>query len=82
MTEFVFLVEDAIEGGLNARALGESIVVQAETLAELREQVRDAVHCHFDEGASPSVISVVAPHPSKGKPGRFHRSDRCLCDSR
>lgn len=58
MTEIVFLVEDALEGGLNARALGESIFVQAENLAELREQVRDAVRCHFDEGASPSIIRL------------------------
>ncbi len=58
MTEIVFLVEDAPEGGLTARALGESIFVQAEDLAELREQVRDAVRCHFDEGASPSIIRL------------------------
>ncbi len=58
MTEIVFLVEDAPEGGLTARALGESIFVQAEDLAELREQVRDAVRCHFDEGSSPSVIRL------------------------
>ena len=58
MAEIVFLVEDAPEGGLNARALGEPIFVQADTLAELREQVRDAVRCHFDEGASPSVIRL------------------------
>jgi hypothetical protein len=58
MTEIVFLVEDALEGGLNARALGESIFVQAENLAELREQVRGAVRCHFDEGASPSIIRL------------------------
>lgn len=58
MTEIVFLVEDALEGGLTARALGESIFVQAENLAELREQVRDAVRCHFDEGASPSIIRL------------------------
>lgn len=58
MTEIVFLVEDAPEGGLTARALGESIFVQAEDLAELREQVRDAVRCHCDDGASPSVIRL------------------------
>ncbi len=58
MTEIVFLVDDAPEGGLTARSLGESIFVQAEGLAELREQVRDAVRCHFDEGASPRVIRL------------------------
>jgi hypothetical protein len=58
MSEIVFLVEDAPEGGLTARALGESIFVQAEDLDDLREQVRDAVRCHFDEGASPTVIRL------------------------
>ena len=58
MSEIVFLVEDAPEGGLTARALGESIFVQAEDLDDLREQVRDAVRCHFDAGASPTVIRL------------------------
>jgi len=40
MSEIVFLVEDAPEGGLTARALGESIFVQAEDLDDLREQFR------------------------------------------
>ena len=42
MSEIVFLVEEAAEGGFSARALGESIFTQAETLEALREQVRDA----------------------------------------
>ncbi len=58
MSEIVFLVEDAPEGGLTARALGESIFVRAEDLDDLREQVRDAVRCHFDESASPAVIRL------------------------
>ncbi|MDP2897413.1 MAG: 2-oxoisovalerate dehydrogenase [bacterium] len=48
MTEIVFLVEEASEGGYTARALGESIFTQAETWDELEEAVRDAVRCHFD----------------------------------
>lgn len=43
-------VEEAPEGGYTARALGDSIFTEADTLAELREAVRDAVRCHFDEG--------------------------------
>lgn len=58
MSEIVFLVEEAPEGGFSARALGESIFTQAGTLAELREQVRDAVRCHFDEGQDPAVIRL------------------------
>jgi hypothetical protein len=48
MSEIVFLVEDAAEGGLLARALGHSIYTEADTYEELRVRVRDAVRCHFD----------------------------------
>ncbi|MBB5207859.1 2-oxoisovalerate dehydrogenase [Chiayiivirga flava] len=58
MNEIVFLVEEAPEGGYSARALGESIFTQAETLEALREEVRDAVRVHFDAGAGPSVIRL------------------------
>ena len=58
MSEIVFLVEEAAEGGFSARALGESIFTQAETLEELRQQVRDAVRCHFEEGQGPAVIRL------------------------
>ena len=58
MNEFIFLVEEAPEGGYTARALGHSIFTEAETLEELRGNVRDAVHCHFDEGKAPKVIRL------------------------
>lgn len=58
MTEIIFVVENAPEGGFSARAVGESIFTQAETLDELHAQVRDAVHCHFDSGAVPDLIRL------------------------
>ena len=58
MTEIVFIVESAPEGGFIARALGESIFTEADTEAELRMAVQDAVHCHFDEGTLPKVIRL------------------------
>ena len=58
MTEIVFVVELASEGGCTARALGEPIFTEADTEAELRTAVQDAVHCHFDEGQSPKVIRL------------------------
>ena len=58
MNEIVFVVEQALEGGLTARALGESIFTEADTEAELRLAVQGAVHCHFDEGKSPRVIRL------------------------
>ena len=58
MSEVIFIVEEAPEGGLVARAVGESIFTEAATMAELREQVRDAVRCHFDEGNQPKLIRL------------------------
>ena len=58
MKEIIFLVEEAPEGGYTARALGQSIFTDADTMDALRAAVRDAVHCHFDEGARPSMIRL------------------------
>ena len=56
--ELIFLVEEAPEGGFTARALGESIFTEASDVAELHAKVRDAIHCHFDEGTAPKVIRL------------------------
>jgi hypothetical protein len=58
MSELVFVVEEAPEGGYIAKAVGASIVTEADDLDELRKQVRDAVRCHFDEGQAPKVIRL------------------------
>jgi hypothetical protein len=56
MNEIVFVVEQAPEGGFTARSLGESIFTEADTEAELRAAIQDAVQCHFDDGKSPQAI--------------------------
>ncbi|MFN0168591.1 MAG: 2-oxoisovalerate dehydrogenase [Bryobacteraceae bacterium] len=58
MNEIIFLVEELPEGGYSARALGEAIFTAADTYVELQQMVRDAVHCHFDEGTAPKVIRL------------------------
>ena len=58
MTEIVFVVEQAPEGGLTARALGESIFTEADDEVKLRAAVQDAVRCHFEDGKSPNVIRL------------------------
>ncbi len=58
MNEIFFLVEEAIEGGYTAHALGESIFTEAETLEELKAAIREAVHCHFDEDQLPKIIRL------------------------
>jgi hypothetical protein len=58
MNELIFLVEEAPEGGYSARALGQSIFTEAESADALRDQIRDAVRCHFEEGQSPKIIRL------------------------
>jgi predicted RNase H-like HicB family nuclease len=58
MSEIIFVVEEAPEGGYSARAVGESIFTQAETVAELHERVRDAVRCHFEGNGAPRLIRL------------------------
>jgi hypothetical protein len=58
MSELIFLVEEAVGGGYTARALGEAIFTEAETLEELRSSVREAVHCHFDPGSGPKILRL------------------------
>lgn len=58
MSELIFVVEEAPEGGFTARALGQSIFTEADTLAELPEKVRDAVRCQFEKGKAPKVVPL------------------------
>ncbi len=58
MSEVIFLVEDALEGGYTAKAVGAAIFTQAKDLDELQERVRDAVRCHFDDGSAPKLIRL------------------------
>ena len=62
MTELIFLVEEAPEGGFTARALGVSIFTQADTWTELQQQIRDAVTCQFDPAEKPMLIRLHCVH--------------------
>ncbi len=57
-SEIVFLIEDDPDGGLTARALGHSILTQGDNLDVIRDMIRDAVRCHFDEDERPAVIRL------------------------
>jgi predicted RNase H-like HicB family nuclease len=58
MTELIFLVEQAAEGGYFARALGPSIFTEGDDLESLERNVRDAVHVHFDEAERPRMVRL------------------------
>lgn len=57
MIEIIFVVEESPEGGYEAKALGESIFTDGDTLEELKQNVREAVRCHF-EADMPKVIRL------------------------
>ena len=52
--EIIFNVEESPEGGYEAKALGYSIFTQADSMTELREMVKDAVQCHFEDNERPT----------------------------
>lgn len=58
LKEVIFLIEEAPEGGFISRALGLSIFTEAETMDELRINIREAVRCHFDEEELPKVVRL------------------------
>jgi len=58
MNEVIFLVQESPEGGYEARALGQAIFTEADSLEALRANVRDAVACHFEDDARPGVIRL------------------------
>lgn len=49
MEEVIFIIEERDKEGYTAKGLGVSIYTEADTLPLLRDVVRDAVHCHYDD---------------------------------
>ena len=56
--EIIFVIEESPEGGFEARALRHAIFTAADTKAQLRTMVRDAVACHFEDEQRPSMIRL------------------------
>jgi hypothetical protein len=55
--ELIFEVREAEEGGYVTRALGQSIFTEAETWAELRDNVLEVTSLHFDDAQTkPKLI--------------------------
>ena len=60
MNEVIFIVEENEEGGYRAKGLGVSIFTEADNMPELKEAIKDAVRCHFDEDdkSRPQIIRL------------------------
>jgi hypothetical protein len=64
MVEIHFFAERVPEGGFVARAIGVGIFTEADDLEALQDQVRDAVHCHFEPGEAPGLVLL---HTTRGE---------------
>ena len=59
MKEIIFLIEEDPDGGYNAEGLGYSIFTEGETEEELKENILDALKCHFDNEKDVSIVLRV-----------------------
>ena len=62
IAEIIFTITELPEGGYEACAVGHSIFTHADSIEELRREVRDAVHCHFDNEDLPAHIRLRFVH--------------------
>ncbi|WKN40471.1 type II toxin-antitoxin system HicB family antitoxin [Tunicatimonas pelagia] len=59
MTEIIFVVEEDLEGGYHAKALSDAIFTEGETLEELKDNIKEALQCHFEEEADrPKMVRL------------------------
>jgi len=59
MQEIIFEVLEDPTGGYTASALGFGIHTQGETVEDLKNQLRDAVDCYFDDSAArPAIVRL------------------------
>lgn len=56
--EIVFLVEESLDGGYEAKAAGFPIFTQGDTIEEVKKNILDAVRCHFEDKEIPSYVYV------------------------
>jgi predicted RNase H-like HicB family nuclease len=58
MSELFFEITESDEGGYIARALGQSIFTEADTYEEIKQNIKEAVVCHFEEHDMPKLIRL------------------------
>jgi len=62
-SEIIFIVEQDPEGGLTARALGESIFTEADTFEELKSEIKNALRSHYEtEAEIPKIVRLHRVH--------------------
>jgi predicted RNase H-like HicB family nuclease len=56
--EIIFLIEESLDGGFEAKAVGFPIFTEGESEDEVKRNILEAVHCHFDENEMPAFINI------------------------
>jgi predicted RNase H-like HicB family nuclease len=52
------VVEEDPEQGYSAKALGYSIFSEGDSLTELKDNIKDAIKCHFDKDEMPLYVRL------------------------
>jgi hypothetical protein len=61
--ELIFIIEEDPQGGLTAKAIGESIFTQGETLAEIKANIKEALSCHYERKEDiPACVRLHVVH--------------------
>jgi len=63
--ETVFLVEESLDGGYEARAAGFPIFTQGETIDKVKKNIIDSVQCHFEKN---KAFKILIAQPSCTNP--------------
>jgi len=58
LKEIIFLIEESLDGGYEARSMGHSIFTDGETYEEVKGNIKEAVKCHFEEDDMPNIIRL------------------------
>ena len=56
--EIIFIIEESLDGGYEAKAVGYSIFTEGESVEELKNNIVEAVNCHFDANEKPPIIRL------------------------
>jgi predicted RNase H-like HicB family nuclease len=57
MNEIIFTVEESPEGGYEAKTSGHSIYTEGETFEELKQNIKEAIRCHFEHDV-PKIVRL------------------------
>jgi hypothetical protein len=56
--EIIFIIEESLDGGFEAKAVGYSIFTEGDSIDELKLNIIDAVNCHFEDNTKPPIIRL------------------------